>query len=190
MDSWAWTRHSGSLLWRCQPPKLLCQKSWSRQMWGKTWLWYYLCLFSLEVLCYLYTFRGGAVLSLLAFKLDWADCMPRGKDCNVSVTTVDFSMVELFQKMCTEKSWCDSSAWETAGSDWLHLRDLIESRACKTWSWGWGKIEVKLAFLGAQDCVKHVVVAASTPQTRWKYYLKERLGVRLQLGTYKASKSF
>lgn len=51
--------------------------------------------------------------------------MPRGKDCNVSTTTTDFSTVELFQKMGTGESWCGLSAWDTAGSDWLHLRDLI-----------------------------------------------------------------
>lgn len=158
MDSCAWMRRCTSLLWRRQPPKLLYQKSWSRQMWRKTWLWYYLFLLVLDVLCYLYAFRDGAVLSLLAFILNWAGCMPRGKDCNVSITTVDFSMVELFQKMCSETSWCDPSAWDTAGSDWLHLRELTVPGFASSILWGWGKKEVKLALLYAQDHVKLVVL--------------------------------
>lgn len=144
-------------------------------------------LFLLDVLWYPYTFGDGAVLSLLAFKLNWAGgrhACQGGRIAKFPLpTTVAFSMVELFQKICTEKSWCDLSAWDAAGSEWLHLRDLVAPGFANSALWGWAKIEVKLALLGAQDHVKLVVVAPSTPQARWKCYLKQSLGVYLQLGT-------
>lgn len=171
IDSWAWTRLCRSLLWSCQPPKLLCQKSWSRQIWGKTWLWCYLRLFSLDVLCCTYTFRDGAVLSLLAFKLNWAGYMPGGKDCSVSITNHSgLFHGEAFPK---DVHW-EELVWpECLGHCRLWLTapwGLDSSRFCKLCSLRMGKDRSETFFVNsAQDHVKLVLVAARTPQTRLMY---------------------
>lgn len=67
------------------------------------------------------------MLSLLGFKPRQVSCIPKRKDCNASTIMADFSTVELFQKMCTGKSWCGLRAWDTAGSDCLRLTGFVGS---------------------------------------------------------------